>query len=168
MILNNVSTHSRPKAAGATVCHLTRTKMFQHTAARRRLAGELEKYFHNTAVSTHSRPKAADNPSYNNLRKRLFQHTAARRRLHNRLLFDCRRSVSTHSRPKAAALTFADDVQDVKVSTHSRPKAAGGLRTRHTESCSFNTQPPEGGWLTDKVKRIKSLVSTHSRPKAAG
>ena len=33
--------------------------------------------------------------------------------------------------------------------------------------CSFNTQPPEGGW-SPKAKRICSFgVSTHSRPKAA-
>ena len=34
---------------------------------------------------------------------------------------------------------------------------------------SFNTQPPEGGWLgVDKEKLKKALVSTHSRLKAAG
>ena len=32
----------------------------------------------------------------------------------------------------------------------------------------FNTQPPEGGWLTQKPKHYKDSVSTHSRPKAAG
>ena len=55
--------------------------MFQHTAARRRLALNLVAAALRSAVSTHSRPKAAglvisDNPRY--------------------------RTVSTHSRPKAA------------------------------------------------------------------
>ena len=35
-------------------------------------------------------------------------------------------------------------------------------------SC-FNTQPPEGGWLSVAVPAAKAYkVSTHSRPKAAG
>ena len=35
------------------------------------------------------------------------------------------------------------------VSTHSRPKAAGnnGKPTVTKNGASFNTQPPEGGWL---------------------
>ena len=55
------------------------------------------------------------------------------------------------------------------VSTHSRPKAAGsdynanGLRT-----WSFNSQPPEGGWIELKGLGCNLAVSTHSRPKAAG
>ena len=55
-----------------------------------------------------------------------FQHTAARRRLAGgRLLLQRPFAVSTHSRPKAAGLPAP--------------------RTRGT-MCSFNTQPPEGGW----------------------
>ena len=34
---------------------------------------------------------------------------------------------------------------------------------------SFNTQPPEGGWIFVHVVRVFiRFVSTHSRPKAAG
>ena len=80
----------------------------------------------------------------------------------------------------------------LRVSTHSRPKAAGTLTAcPHTPLFSFNTQPPEGGWMftvlsilrlrrfntqppeggwfdaEDAASRIFS-VSTHSRPKAAG
>ena len=33
---------------------------------------------------------------------------------------------------------------------------------------SFNTQPPEGGWLLLSQQAPLSIVSTHSRPKAAG
>ena len=32
----------------------------------------------------------------------------------------------------------------------------------------FNTQPPEGGWVTINGKAIVPTVSTHSRLKAAG
>ena len=79
-----VSTHSRPKAAGAFSPSPENLPQFQHTAARRRL-GRLFSFARELApVSTHSRPKAAG--TKNNLS-----------------LTDC--NVSTHSRPKAAGLT---------------------------------------------------------------
>ncbi len=56
--------------------------------------------------------------------------------------------VSTHSRPKAAGEYTAEAVHCCCVSTHSRPKAAGHSFRSSCPSCSsFNTQPPEGGWL---------------------
>ena len=33
---------------------------------------------------------------------------------------------------------------------------------------SFNTQPPEGGWVWREEESLNPKVSTHSRPKAAG
>ena len=146
--------------------------MFQHTAARRRLA--MKTY----AIKENKR----------------FQHTAARRRL----VYDdsCQLSylsVSTHSRPKAAGIVICDKNGDERVSTHSRPKAAGAPAKGRalTKVMGFNTQPPEGGWTiilqplaylcmfqhTAARRRLVSgipkgaiqiNVSTHSRPKAAG
>ena len=128
MILENVSTHSRPKAAG----------------------GKDQSDAKYLMVSTHSRPKAAGLtatlfvPTLSE-----FQLTAARRRLDvipqgAVLIVD----VSTHSRPKAAGSEFnsifsegksfnsqppeggwpnpnPDPNEKPDVSTHSRPKAAG-------------------------------------------
>ena len=78
----NVSTHSRPKAAGFSVTDfrviMTR---FQHTAARRRLALPFAAFLYCLNVSTHSRPKAAGCLSQSIVVPALFQHTAARRRL---------------------------------------------------------------------------------------
>ena len=55
--------------------------MFQHTAARRRLAPRMPLLRKENDVSTHSRPKAAGT-YYSNIHTwTLFQHTAARRRL---------------------------------------------------------------------------------------
>ena len=56
--------------------------LFQHTAARRRLAGVGLTAAFDGWVSTHSRPKAAGHEigSLANL-SYMFQHTAARRRL---------------------------------------------------------------------------------------
>ena len=121
-----VSTHSRPKAAGACRSILIKPKRpFQHTAARRRLAGLSRFVTHLyqvsthsrpkaagtkicgklvlVGVSTHSRPKAAGNLMYDGYVEAGFQHTAARRRLE---MGSERKNVgyfvSTHSRPKAA------------------------------------------------------------------
>ena len=103
-----------------------------------------------------------------------------------------RQWVSTHSRPKAAGCRFHQVKLFAVVSTHSRPKAAGffiqkriwfvlfqhtAARRRlatatpclYTDTTCFNTQPPEGGWVSEANRpRTSSAVSTHSRPKAAG
>ena len=77
-----VSTHSRPKAAGAScIIALFFCSEFQLTAARRRLVGFAGIFDEDEAVSTHSRPKAAG--SHNPRPMRRYR-------------------VSTHSRPKAA------------------------------------------------------------------
>ena len=56
--------------------------------------------------------------------------------------------VSTHSRPKAAGCQIRLIAIQKLVSTHSRPKAAGWTTSiTRRNSLSFNTQPPEGGWL---------------------
>ena len=121
-----VSTHSRPKAAGAWRDTELPESLFQHTAARRRLglcpARCRRRCGFNTQppeggwvdanvllhrlniVSTHSRPKAAGSFDQLVLEKLL---------------------VSTHSRPKAAGIPVAHLVGIDMVSTHSRPKAAG-------------------------------------------
>ena len=146
-----VSTHSRPKAAGAAEAFYAHdlALLFQLTAARRRL-GPQPKIFHVVGrVSTHSRPKAAgwffDN---HNMRPK---------------------SVSTHSRPKAAGRYSKCPLVSDNVSTHSRPKAAGFFGCiSHLFNFCFNSQPPEGGWTAGVSNDIKQLVSTHSRPKAAG
>ena len=172
-----VSTHSRPKAAAIrfmrtviygcgfntqppeggwliNVILLNKRTLFQHTAARRRLAqtGSEVRVYKN--VSTHSRPKAAGQWA-------------------STVLTGWR--VSTHSRPKAAGLKpRATSLITTLVSTHSRPKAAGRicpsfgmgrLMFQHTAArrrlamlvltplwviLSFNTQPPEGGWLQNQ------------------
>ena len=143
-----VSTHSRPKAAGALrrehgltqqfqhtatrrrlvrySWYQERTVMFQHTAARRRLASYFKVYKEIQYVSTHSRPKAAGQTSGQ---------------------FGKGFEVSTHSRPKAAGRRVDHHRLQRDVSTHSRPKAAGStLEQLQLVRHGFNTQPPEGGW----------------------
>ena len=169
--MRKVSTHSRPKAAGNTFANKTTTAKFQHTAARRRLEGpkscaHFEAQFQHTAAR-----RRLDELKGLDLVAIMFQHTAARRRLE---LWD--------SELTNLAL----------VSTHSRPKAAGASHSSHKSMRSgFNTQPPEGGWASNRKVSDDCLwfqhtaarrrlvgygcdlfcqlgVSTHSRPKAAG
>ena len=143
-----VSTHSRPKAAGICLFGLPRRhrcfntqppeggwrvwyipkknrKLFQHTAARRRLGW---------ATATVSR-------------KRWFQHTAARRRLvkimqHSGIIF----SFNTQP-PEGGWVQAAFDV-DKEGSFNTQPPEGGWARRRvcPQRRARFNTQPPEGGW----------------------
>ena len=100
-VIGAVSTHSRPKAAAYGVSCNGRTLMFQHTAARRRLAGRKAK--HSVCFSFNTQPPEGGCPH----------------RLPTKLIF----LVSTHSRPKAAGMRCCAESQYM-VSTHSRPKAA--------------------------------------------
>ena len=123
-----VSTHSRPKAAASVTRGMMKClRMFQHTAARRRLPAAATPAAAATQVSTHSRPKAAAPicrliglrhacfntqppeggcapPRKCSAPAAAFQHTAARRRLQSDVTGPEKATpVSTHSRPKAAA-----------------------------------------------------------------
>ena len=100
-----VSTHSRPKAAGAKKVDKEWAGRFQHTAARRRLAFCMGKFI--SAVSFNTQPPEGGWPP------RLFR-AAARSRFNTQppeggwlpLTAVCAwEEVSTHSRPKAAGLT---------------------------------------------------------------
>ena len=168
--LPTVSTHSRPKAAASERMLLATPRLFQHTAARRRLrsmpaACAAKSKFQHTAARRRLRsPRLGLGPgrSFNTqppeggchgdplayyILKEKFQHTAARRRLRwHRHLKRPFGFVSTHSRPKAAAEARVWAWGRGEVSTHSRPKAAAPC-----PDMSLQANP----------------VSTHSRPKAA-
>ena len=124
-------------------------RVFQHTAARRRLEQLHILLCQQYNVSTHSRPKAAGPSS--------GRPTVS--------------IVSFNTQPPEGGWYHRPNRHDSgPVSTHSRPKAAGCIYfCGHDLLPSFNTQPPEGGWSDTLVGIMKlPLVSTHSRPKAAG
>ena len=122
-------------------------KRFQHTAARRRLGSKPVKAAKPLIVSTHSRPKAAGACAFVSGLRSKFQHTAARRRLEN------------GDGKKGAALG---------VSTHSRPKAAGQpICPEWLSHCSFNTQPPEGGW-SKTIPKIPQISGFNTQPPEGG
>ena len=101
----NVSTHSRPKAAGILIIKLMFMILkFQHTAARRRLGMLLQ----------------------TNKRVVLFQHTAARRRL---------------------AIYQMKTVRITPFQHTAARRRLGNSYCLSLAANSFNTQPPEGGWI---------------------
>ena len=54
------------------------------------------------------------------------------------------------------------------VSTHSRPKAAGCTgRCNLDYLCSFNTQPPEGGWAFATIT-VFAAVCFNTQPPEGG
>ena len=166
-----VSTHSRPKAAGLKDGRPCKDKLFQHTAARRRLESAAVLPPAMNCFNTQPpeggwvlRTKA----SINELE---FQHTAARRRL---AVTPTSAVPSEKFQHTAARRRLGFSPPDNKtysiVSTHSRPKAAGIAQLpKAIPTHGFNTQPPEGGWASRlRLQDHGFRVSTHSRPKAAG
>ena len=143
-----VSTHSRPKAAG-------RRRGTPHSAiavsthSRPKAAGVgYQSSSFGKIVSTHSRPKAAGYcNSCSACRKQTFQHTAARRQL------------GPTTVPRASISSF-----NTQPPEGSWIGPAGTVRPFER----FNTQPPEGSWVVGKHRVVGIKVSTHSRPKAAG
>ena len=137
-MLENVSTHSRPKAAefAVSVCFFSGRVS---THSRPKAAVSLSSVMLSTdkQVSTHSRPKAAGRCWTTERTVFLFQHTAARRRLacpdwKERIIGSfntqppeggCYRSVGWHG--------------GNNVSTHSRPKAAVRLPLPKKDKLEF-------------------------------
>ena len=71
--------------------------------------------------------------------------------------------VSTHSRLKAAGKPKRQEGSFKNVSTHSRLKAAGPKTTKAIGIIySFNTQPPEGGWVLAILRKGRQLRFQHT------
>ena len=156
---------------GGTQQQRCKRRQFQHTAARRRLVSQPSRPRLTNRVSTHSRPKAAGRlaslhactpacfntqppeggwpflPTYHK-RVSCFNTQPPEGGWYSGTAYLCSPNyVSTHSRPKAAGKHCFILHKRFEVSTHSRPKAAGDRPDNPCCTlCSFNTQPPEGGW----------------------
>ena len=163
----NVSTHSRPKAAGKLLRYQgALQEVSTHSRPKAADAPDCAPLWA-CDVSTHSRPKAADTVKTLAPGMMKFQHTAARRRLqmsrYTQTGFSC---FNTQPPEGGCRLRVVCNAQ-FEVSTHSRPKAADKLVISSVANCSFqhtaarrrlqvfkkaynttyrfNTQPPEGG-----------------------
>ena len=103
--------------------------------------------FEPVPVSTHSRPKAAGPCTAVMWTCWMFQLTAARRRL-------------------AEGWYGKNGSKWFQLTAARRRLATRPILNVTLDS--FNSQPPEGGWLGNAVAWCNDHVSTHSRPKAAG
>ena len=71
--------------------------------------------------------------------------------------------VSTHSCLKAAGQPSAKEQKQLQVSTHSRLKAAGSIFFGFSFFIfGFNTQPPEGGWMTMTLGQVEQVEFQHT------
>ena len=124
-----VSTHSRPKAAGIVqTINKRQIKKFQHTAARRRLAYICLQCTPTEAVSTHSRPKAA-----------------GRHPCHVLTVFQC---FNTQPPEGGWLINLLQQLKEQQFQhTAARRRLGRGTAWRNDDGSGFNTQPPEGGWL---------------------
>ena len=185
----DVSTHSRPKAAAIGTFDVKNPVLFQHTAARRRLVVKIFSHvttgsfntqppeggclrqcscYYLDKVSTHSRPKAA-------VRKKAQKDYRGRFNTQppeGGCCGFCRLRfigvVSTHSRPKAADFAAAMMIFKTVVQHTAARRRLTAFRIDYPYLFSFNTQPPEGGCPASDIPSGRNRVSTHSRPKAAG
>ena len=168
-------------------------RWFQHTAARRRLDCALTANVSKNKVSTHSRPKAAGCPRqtfaynrnrfntqppeggwppiiYDSVLAWVFQHTAARRRLVPKVAVQVNEYQFQHTAARRRLETFFPPSCNISEFQHTAARRRlGRWASCRYRSASFNTQPPEGGWVL-KIALLYYcyIVSTHSRPKAAG
>ena len=99
-----------------------------------------------------------------------FQHTAARRRLGSaeQVRLPHTRFQHTAARRRLGPLS---PMWARWWSFNTQPPEGGWLAHQQRQPAlpaCFNTQPPEGGWCRLSYWRLQTQVSTHSRPKAAG
>ena len=170
-----------------------RYRVFQHTAARRRLVPSVGNRAANSGFQHTAARRRLANSAAVFSQGRLFQHTAARRRLANDsssmfsigMCFNTQPpeggwntdfendSVRAMFQHTAARRRLVEERMEAElldsVSTHSRPKAAGfNTRQNHTDFLvSTHSRPKAAGYGFGRCGS-NADVSTHSRPKAAG
>ena len=121
----NVSTHSRPKAAGLLSKSACKRAKFQLTAARRRLVQRSKSHLRIARFNSQPPEGGWAIAEIVFLAIRRFNSQPPEGGWAIRLSFVEIEGVSTHSRPKAAGSIITPPGTRPKVSTHSRPKAAG-------------------------------------------
>ena len=159
------SFNTQPRGGGCRAKWLKlHVKMFQHTAARRRLQYDHRRHdlyplFQHTAAR-----RRLHTPCHNWIAIMMFQHTAARRRLPNFTSVKAVKIlVSTHSRAEAAA-TFVFSYDHIHNSFNTQPRG-GGCKARKTKAnCGqrFNTQPRGGGCVRPVTARESKVVFQHT------
>ena len=168
----DVSTHSRPKAAGSAARFTTTSCcLFQHTAARRRLA--------KFALARRPRPRFNTQPPEGGWLKHHDRKRKGWLRFNTQppeggwLRRDGRiiRLGSFNTQPPEGGWVSVRKLveRNAPVSTHSRPKAAGKSAQPKRAAAKFqHTAARRRLGPLNQLGDVALLVSTHSRPKAAG
>ena len=150
----NVSTHSRPKAAGLALRYfMVSALLFQHTAARRRLAAKGLSYQRWTDCFNTQPPEGGWDAQIGRGQPL--------------------KGFNTQPPEGGWAIPVYKRHDNLSVSTHSRPKAAEAVHQNHVGivSCRFQHTAARRrlGWpMLCRWTWPGTSVSTHSRPKAAG
>ena len=168
-MLSHVSTHSRPKAAGAN-CRTAEHSGKVSTHSRPKAAG-FHPHFHILlfTVSTHSRPKAAGTDAQIDLLDERFNTQPPEGGWKARLLVEDQTDVSTHSRPKAAgAYLYTNDKQFSFQHTAARRRLAASQASKAADLLFQHTAARRRLAMAFLSSSLLLSVSTHSRPKAAG
>ena len=98
-----------------------------------------------------------------------FQHTAARRRLVRGFANGNDKPWFQHTAARRRLVSQLGQIGPAWQFQHTAARRRlDAPPSRRAALGSFNTQPPEGGWLLHRRSRRQLPVSTHSRPKAAG
>ena len=134
-----ISTHSRPKAAGGHLAGVLEAEGVSTHSESRHARRD---------VSTHSRPKAAGQV---------------------KIMFKVDVLVSTHSRPKAAGIATGEIPPLLRKFQHTaaRRRLGSSFRCILDFGGSFNTQPPEGGWA-HRGRRRGRLSGFNTQPPEGG
>ena len=170
---NKISFNTQPPEGGWPnfVARMVLVPLFQHTAARRRLASIVRGEFDDgTIVSTHSRPKAAGRSQTISNRCAVFQHTAARRRLDYRQCPPLLLRLFQHTAARRRLGTKRVWWLRTRWFQHTaarRRLGSGHIGTGQKKMFQHTAARRRLASKSDKWRRVV-LVSTHSRPKAAG
>ena len=126
-----VSTHSRPKAAGCASLRFCVPLMFQHTAARRRLGGGGGLSYRYLACFNTQPPEGG-----------WVAHVP-------RAFLLCR----FNTQPPEGGWIFGSSTRAVRCCFNTQPPEGGWqfAISRAYPKAGFNTQPPEGGWFSDDL-----------------
>ena len=144
-----VSTHSRPKAAGTH--HIFGSgKIFVSTHSRPKAAGHFDDVRNISFHSFNTQPPEGGWTSSNQSETgySMFQHTAARRRLVGSPSSEGGQQMFQHTAARRRLVLHMVSIKELSFGFNTQPPE-GGWRPIFPPcrpNLCFNTQPPEGGW----------------------
>ena len=160
-----VSTHSRPKAAGVRA-YAKGGKSRVSTHSRPKAAGAGARIHARGLVCFNTQPPEGgwSRGGFESGRYDEFQHTAARRRLDALLVAGQTVRLFQHTAARRRLDSYRETLtrQQMFQHTAARRRLAGTLGYLKVLDVSFNTQPPEGGWIAIGARAVLSSRFQHT------